>query len=91
MRPPNEHFQPFIIINDLRIAFHNPKKKIQVNSLIYKFYWVVILANSKISLLEDDGDVSKHVAVLTIYKILLIYIYIYIYVVSLLVWIIKKY
>ena len=37
---------------------------------------------------EDGAGASKHVAVLTIHKILLMYIYIY--VVHLLVWIIKR-
>jgi len=37
---------------------------------------------------EDDADVLKHVGVLTLYKILLIYTYIYIYVVHFLVWIV---
>ena len=38
---------------------------------------------------EDDADASKHVGVLTTYKILLIYIYIYI--LRFLVWVIKEY
>ena len=45
----------------------------------------VTLTVRRIRLSEDDADVSKHVAVLTVYKILLLWIY----VVHLLVWIIN--
>ena len=37
----------------------------------------VILAKPKFNVSEDNADALKHVAVLTVYKILLIYIYIY--------------
>ena len=55
------------------------------------FNHFVTLASTRLRFPEDDADVSNHVGVLTIYKILLIYIhiYIYIYVVHLLVWIIN--
>jgi hypothetical protein len=42
----------------------------------------VALAGTRIRVPEDDADASKHVAVLTVYRILFIYIYI----VHLLVW-----
>ena len=38
-----------------------------------KFNNLVTLANTSLRLSEDDADAMKHVAVLTIYKILLIY------------------
>jgi hypothetical protein len=45
--------------------------------LICNFNYSVTLAKPQVyHLSEDDADALKHVAVLTVYKILLIYIYI---------------
>jgi len=43
-------------------------------NVIRKFVTLMIFVTSGVRLHEDDADASKHVAVLTIYKILLIYI-----------------
>ena len=56
-----------------------------VSSNFNKF---ITLASTRLRLPEDDADALKHVGILTIYGILLIYIYVY--VVHLLVWIIKN-
>ena len=77
MRPPNKQLPHVIIINVLQIVIIQQRSHEHFNLLILlscNFNNFVTLASRRLRLPEDDADALKHIGVLTIYKILLMYL-----------------